>query len=173
MSLLRRAMLYLGLGPDEEYDDYAAPTSTGVPSEALATPPEREDVGSVRTINPQERTVRAVPAPEAAAAGAREGGARVVRTIQPPSRPTVVSPVRFNDAQQVGDRFRADQPVIVNLTALDEDLSRRLVDFASGLCYGLEGHMEKITHRVFLLVPAKVEIPPEERRRLKEQDYHG
>ncbi len=173
MSVLRKAMLYLGLGPDEEYDDFAGGGEASSVSERRPVQPPGDEVSSVRTItNPSpERSVRAVPNP--AAGTPSPDGARGVRTIQPPTRPSVVSPIRFNDAQQVGDRFRSDQPVIVNLTGVDEDLSRRLVDFASGLCYGLDGHMEKITHRVFLLVPAKVEIPPEERRRLREQDYEG
>ena len=47
-------------------------------------------------------------------------------------------------AQEIGDRFKSGQPVIVNLQAVDKDLRRRLVDFASGLCYGLEGEMERV-----------------------------
>jgi len=90
-----------------------------------------------------------------------------VRTIaRPASKPHVVAPRSFSDAQDVADRFKQKQPVIINLQGVDRDLSRRLVDFSSGLCYGLGGQMEKIAGDVFLLTPTDVEISAEERQRL-------
>ena len=92
-----------------------------------------------------------------------------VRPMRPTSaRPTVVSPLGFEDAKDVADRFKADQPVVVDLTDADKDLSRRLIDFGSGLCYGLDGHMERVAPSRYLLTPAHVEVPTEERRRLGE-----
>ena len=68
----------------------------------------------------------------------------VVRPLPSASKPQIVSPTNFNDVQQVADWFKHSQPVIVNLQGVDRDLSRRLIDFASGLCYGLEGNMERV-----------------------------
>src|SRR5690606_24018741 len=68
----------------------------------------------------------------------------VVRPLPSTAKPHVVTPSGFNDVQQVADRFKRDQPVIINLQNVDRDLSRRLIDFASGLCYGLEGDMERV-----------------------------
>jgi cell division inhibitor SepF len=88
------------------------------------------------------------------------------------AKPFVVSPGSFNHAQEIADRFKASQPVIVNLQDVDRDLARRLIDFASGLCYGLGGQMEKVAHQVYLLTPSNVEVSPEERRRLQERGLH-
>jgi cell division inhibitor SepF len=49
--------------------------------------------------------------------------------------------------------FREGLPVIMNLEAADREVSRRLIDFASGLCYGLNGSMEKVATGVYLLKP--------------------
>ena len=66
----------------------------------------------------------------------------------------------------MADRFIAKQPVIVNLQGVDAELSRRIIDFASGVCYGGEGQMEKVTHQVYLMTPVDVEVSVEDRRHL-------
>ena len=88
------------------------------------------------------------------------------------AKPHVVTPTSFNAAQEVADRFKANQPVIVNLQGVDHDLARRLVDFASGLCYALNGQMEKVSNQVYLIAPINVEVSSEERRRLRERGLH-
>jgi cell division inhibitor SepF len=86
----------------------------------------------------------------------------------------VVAPTGFNDAQEIGDKLKASQPVIVNLQGVNRDLSRRLIDFSSGLTYGLGGQMERVAEQVFLLTPSNVEVPAEEKRRLQERGlYHS
>jgi cell division inhibitor SepF len=84
----------------------------------------------------------------------------------------VVVPVGFNDAQEIGDKLKDNQPVIVNLQGIDRDLSRRLIDFSSGLTYGLGGAMERVAEQVFLLTPSNVEVSPEEKRRLQERGLY-
>jgi cell division inhibitor SepF len=88
------------------------------------------------------------------------------------AKPHVVAPTSFNQAQDVADKFKNSQPVILNLQGVDRDLSRRLIDFSSGMCYGLGGQMEKVAHPVYLLTPANVEVSPDERRRLSERGLH-
>jgi len=202
-SMMKKAMIYLGLGPDEEYEQYdeyaapapvggpaaAAPSSRGAGLEAPAQPapaavrprvderplvhPHRPGLtGTVRPINPAEAPA---PAEEIAAVPdvrPIETPQRVpsvssaVRTIGPASAmPHAVTPTSFNDAQEIGDRFKTGQPVIVNLQGVDRDLRRRLVDFASGLCYAIAGKMERVADQVYLLTPADVEVSPEETRR--------
>jgi cell division inhibitor SepF len=80
-----------------------------------------------------------------------------------------VHPAAFNDAQEVGDKFREGYSVLINLQAADPELSRRLVDFASGLAYGLGGSMKPVAEKVFLLTPAGVQVSAEERRRFLEE----
>jgi cell division inhibitor SepF len=172
-SMWRRAMLYLGLGPDEEYDDYdiddqaagrpAAPSGGRPP---VSEPSDVQVTGTVRTLTaqPVDQPAAAVPRPRPA----------VVRPIPatPNAKPHVMSPTSFNDAQEVADKYKSATPVIVNLQDVDRDLSRRLIDFASGLCYGLGGTMEKVANQVYLLTPSNVEISAEERRRLHERGLY-
>lgn len=185
-SMWRRAMLYLGLGPDDEYDDYdvddepmpdrrPAPSQSRYPAAPSAREVEREpemsSSGSVRTIGSP------VVRPQASASGidpSERPRTAVVRPLQPVSsaKPHVVAPTSFNHAQEVADKLKVNQPVIVNLQNVDRDLSRRIIDFASGLCYGVGGQMERVANQVFLLTPSNVEVSAEERRRLQEHGYN-
>ena len=83
----------------------------------------------------------------------------------------LVIPKSFNDAQQVADKFKDSIPVILNLQGTDTDLSKRLIDFASGLTYALDGGMQRIADKVFLLTPRNVEVSAEERARLIEKGF--
>jgi cell division inhibitor SepF len=83
----------------------------------------------------------------------------------------LVVPKSFNDAQQIADQFKEDVPVILNLQGTDTDLSKRLIDFASGLTYALDGGMQRIADKVFLLTPRNVEVSAEERARLIEKGF--
>lgn len=83
----------------------------------------------------------------------------------------LVVPKSFNDAQQIADRFKASVPVIINLQTAEVDLSKRLIDFASGLTYALDGGMQRVADKVFLLTPADVEVSAEERAALLEKGF--
>jgi cell division inhibitor SepF len=83
----------------------------------------------------------------------------------------LVVPKNFNDAQQIADKFKDSIPVILNLQGADTDLSKRLIDFASGLTYALDGGMQRIADKVFLLTPRNVEVSAEERARLLEKGF--
>jgi cell division inhibitor SepF len=100
---------------------------------------------------------------------------RVLRPVQNGGRGGVqvhlVIPKSFNDAQQVADQFKDDVPVILNLQGTDSDLSKRLIDFASGLTYALDGGMQRIADKVFLLTPRNVEVSAEERARLIDKGF--
>jgi cell division inhibitor SepF len=82
-----------------------------------------------------------------------------------------VIPKSFNDAQQVADKFKDSIPVVLNLQSTDTDLSKRLIDFASGLTYALDGGMQRIADKVFMLTPRNVEISAEERAQLIEKGF--
>ncbi len=217
-SMWRRAMLYLGLGPDDEYDDFDVTGEHSRP--ASARPPVRrppvgevqhdpEPSGSVRTLPPtpgdelngnggagrsnghengpgqhsSRSSERASGHLEVARASARRAGSErpapgregVVRTLPTAagSKPFVLAPASFNDAQDVADKFKVNVPVILNLQGVERDLARRIIDFASGLCYGLGGQMERVANQVYLLTPSDVEVSPEERRRLRERGYEA
>lgn len=118
--------------------------------------------------------------PDEAGATARTAAIRPSRSRRPelapvpaPVNPSVkvhlVVPRSFNDAQTIADRFKAYTPVILNLQGVDSELSKRLIDFASGLTYALEGGMQRIADKVFLLTPANVEVSAEQRAQLLER----
>ena len=83
----------------------------------------------------------------------------------------VIAPRSFNDAQQIADRFKNAVPVIINLQTVEPDLAKRLIDFGSGLTYALDGGMQRIADKVFLLTPKNVEVSAEDRQRLVEQGF--
>jgi cell division inhibitor SepF len=90
---------------------------------------------------------------------------------QRPTRVSVLEPSSFNDAQALADRFKRQQPVILNLQNVDGELSRRMVDFCSGLTYALDGNIQSVANRVFLLTPRNVEVSAEERKRIAERAF--
>lgn len=221
-SMWRKAMLYLGLGPDDEYDDFDV---AGEHQRAAAPRPvvrravgdaqhDPEPSGSVRTLSPSavdddlnghdsgrangHESGRGAHVPRADRPGGEShlevarsssrrpfaterasdrssGRSAVVRPLPTgvSSKPFVVGPSSFNDAQEVADKFKINVPVILNLQGVERDLARRIIDFASGLCYGLGGQMERVATQVYLLTPSDVEVSPEERRRLHERGYEA
>jgi cell division inhibitor SepF len=96
---------------------------------------------------------------------------RSVRNGRSDVRVHLVIPKSFNDAQQVADKFKDSIPVVLNLQGVENDLSKRLIDFASGLTYALDGGMQRIADKVFMLTPRNVQISAEERAQLIEKGF--
>ncbi len=120
-------------------------------------PPPRRRRGADPDMAPVE------PAGNGGGRGGSRGGANVQMKL--------VAPRSFNDAQQIGDEFKSSRPVILNLQDTDTDLSRRLIDFASGLTYALGGGMQKIADQTFLLTPQNVEVSAAEAERMLESGF--
>lgn len=187
-TLWRKTMYHLGLAPEDEYDDYddagyddagyddpslnapmttRRPAAKQVPVTRPAVQPEPTAIGAVRPIRtnqPLPTSMSPDPAPQRP---------QVVRPVpvSANAKPHALTPVSFNDAQELADKFKGNQPVIMNLQNADRDLARRLIDFASGLCYGVGGQMEKVANSVYLLSPSNVEVSAEERRRMQEHGF--
>ena len=87
------------------------------------------------------------------------------------TRVSVIEPSSFNDAQPLADRFKRQQPVILNLQNVNGDLARRMVDFCSGLTYAMDGNIQSVANRVFLLTPRDVEVSAEERKAIAERAF--
>jgi cell division inhibitor SepF len=178
MSIMKRAMDFLGLGPDDAYDDYDPSIEQARPSRAGREPEPvaRSNRGGYPEAD--DEVVRGAPArqnfplasPESAATRRPQQPADdssvqprptnprqvtpTVRTVAAGSgEPSTVKPRRFDQAQEIADRFKEGLPVIMNLEGTEREVSRRLIDFASGLCYGLNGSMEKVASGVYLLKP--------------------
>jgi cell division inhibitor SepF len=157
----RKTMKYLGLVEDEEYDDMGDAGDAD-----LAEAPSRSRMTT--TESPLRRARSEAPGTDSPEA--------IIRTI-PKSRPTGsihrAEPKRFNEARELGDRFKDGVPVIMNLQETEDTIARRLVDFASGLVFAQDGKIELVANRVYLLTPANMEVSAEERERLKEGGFYN
>jgi cell division inhibitor SepF len=191
---MRRAMVYLGLQDDEEhydypYGDYPADQHDETAEQSYGREPYRtpydsgrsgsdaDRAGDIRELRPapepygKEPTVRTVPREEPPSAVTVSPG--VMRSATS-ARVHIVEPRGFNDAQEIGDRLKVGQPVILNLQGVPRDLQRRLIDFSSGLAYAVGGSMARVADQVFLLTPTNVEVSQEEKERLQARGlYHG
>jgi cell division inhibitor SepF len=160
MGFMHRVKVMLGLADeyDDEYEDEYAPADDFDDEEEPAgrayTSPYGSESLSVRRISREpdlERArdaapLRAVPSPGDAGSSAPQVK---IHTVEPRS---------FSEAQSIADKFKAGQPVIMNLTATEPELSKRLLDFASGLTYALDGGLQKVSDRVFMLTPRNVDL---------------
>lgn len=168
-GIMHRAMVYLGLTDDyEEYGGYddAPPVGLQQPRRPF---PEPHDA-PVSVVRPMVRDSGADPSNGVTVTPRPQ----VVRSITPvqSAKVHVVAPHLFADAQEVGDRFKNSQPVIINLQNAEPQLSRRMIDFCSGVTYALAGSMDKVADQVFLLTPSNVEVSAEEKRRLEERGLY-
>ena len=131
-SAWKKTLSYLGLV--EEEDDFDPIDDRG---RALAPEPRRfPRPAAVRQADDLEPSIRTMAAPRATASSIHK-----------------CEPKRFNEIPDISDRFKAGVPVIMNLQGTEDTTARRLIDFASGLVYGLDGRLELVANRVYLLTP--------------------
>jgi cell division inhibitor SepF len=95
-------------------------------------------------------------------------GATAAKPVSGNMKMHIVEPKSFTEAQSIGDKFKQGTPVIMNLSMTSPDLAKRLLDFASGLTYGLDGGLQKVSERVFMLTPHNVDVSDADRRRLRD-----
>lgn len=161
-----RALVYFGLAEEREYEPETAPAPEAELEDRYR---ERPNVRRLRRRRDEIDDIFAddEPAGRPTTALRPVGGGRTNGDV----RVHLVIPKSFNDAQQVADKFKDAVPVILNLQGTETDLSKRLIDFASGLTYALDGGMQRIADKVFMLTPRNVEISAEERARLIEKGF--
>ena len=166
-DLWSRTLVYFGIAEDEEWDDDSVQTSERELEESY----RRRDRQNVRRLPSTADGDEDWPSEESAAPPQRRERSSRLRSVSAPAPAKVhlVAPRAFNDAKQIADRFKAQIPVILNLQNADTELSKRLIDFASGLTYALDGSMQRVADRVFLLTPRDVELSAEERARAIER----
>lgn len=172
-SFVHRMLEWLGLAEEQEDEDEYEEVLVGAEPEAQDVEHQARAVGgahaAVRSVGEPARSpvLRSLGPDDPPPPVVQRPGFRAV----PPQKPQVhvVAPARFADAQEIGDKLRESQPVIVNLQLAERDLARRMIDFCSGVAYALAGSMEKVAENVFLLTPSNVEVPAEERARLSER----
>ena len=165
-DLWNRTLVYFGIAEDDDWDDDQLQTSEQQVEERY----RRRDRQNVRRL-PSAAETEGWESEESAATPSRRDRSSRLRSVSGPAPAKVhlVAPRAFNDAKQIADRFKAQIPVIINLQSADTELSKRLIDFASGLTYALDGSMQRVADKVFLLTPRDVELSAEERARAMER----
>ena len=173
-----KMLVYFGIAEENEewYDDEDGHTAEESLEQSYRERP------NVRRLTPRRRgneyddwTESQADAPvssrSAAPPAASSRASRQLEAVPNPNsvRVHLVLPRSFNDAQQIADRFKQSIPVILNLQSADAELSKRLIDFASGLTYALNGGMQRVADKVFLLTPRNVEVSAEQRAQLLER----
>jgi cell division inhibitor SepF len=180
-GLWRKTLVYFGLADEDDdyYEDDEQPVQQPDPESTY------RQRGSVRRIETTTRRRSSSdfddiysdddrrPSSRPSALSARTSPVRPLPSPQdqPPVRVHLVVPKNFNDAQIIADKFKGEIPVILNLQQSETELSKRLIDFASGLTYALDGGMQRVADKVFLLTPKNVEVSAEERQRLLEKGF--
>ncbi len=192
-DLWHRTLVYFGLAEDESFYDDEDDVSTAHESNMERSYRERPNVRRIDRSRARSRETfddiftedpdvvrRPRRSGAVSAVGAADASAAATAVLRPaPPRPEVTTAVRvhviaprsFNDAQGIADRFKNAVPVILNLQAAEPELAKRLIDFGSGLTYALDGGMQRIAEKVFLLTPRNVEVSAEDRARLVEQGF--
>jgi cell division inhibitor SepF len=164
-----RALVYFGLAEDRDYGpEYEEEYETG--EEEL-----EGRRGQVRRLPTARRARRDeiddIFADDEPISASRTRVLRPVGNGDSDVKVHLVIPRNFNDAQQVADQFKRSVPVILNLQTTDHELSKRMIDFCSGLTYSLDGGMQRIAERIFLLTPRNVEVSAEEKARLLDKGF--
>ncbi len=163
-SAMRKMGVYLGLLEDtERYDDYDEEYDDGSRRpQAASDRPDRAERG---------RSDQGGSTSVAKIAEHRRLQAAPVGTIAELSRITTLHPRTYNEARTIGENFRDGTPVIMNLSEMDDNDAKRLVDFAAGLVFATRGTIERVTNKVFLLSPPNVTVAAEDKQRIVEGGF--
>lgn len=166
-----RALVYFGLAEEREHDFEYEEEFPETSEEEIEA---RREAGQVRRLPTSRR--RRDEIDDIFAAEDEPAGSSRTRTLRPVGGDSdvkvhLVIPRNFNDAQQVADQFKRTVPVILNLQTTDHELSKRMIDFCSGLTYAMDGGMQRIAEKIFLLTPRNVEVSAEEKARLLDKGF--
>ena len=167
-----RTLVYFGIAEEDDWDEDGYATNDELERSYGAR--ERANVRRLQPRRGRDFDDWSDPEPATAANTAVIRPTTRLRGVESAPNPGsvkvhLVLPRSFNDAQQIADRFKIGTPVILNLQSADQELSKRLIDFASGLTYALDGGMQRVADKVFLLTPRNVEVSAEERAKMLER----
>ena len=169
-----RTLVYFGIAEEEDWDEdgyltedeltegYERPNVRHLPARRSRQDYNDDWTDPESAANARTSILRPAPEPRRL---------RGIESVPGPGavRVHLVLPRSFNDAQQIADRFKEGMPVILNLQGSDQELAKRLIDFGSGLTYAMDGGMQRVADKVFLLTPRNVEVSAEERAKMLER----
>lgn len=160
-SLFSKTLVYLGLVDEDQTEGGSADRPQALP----ADDPQRQ-----MTVDPIQQGRRVEPPPTSRAAtrpASRSEGPEGVGVIRPVEAESDILLIEeFGDARILADRVRDRTPVVLDMRQADAELMRRVVDFSSGLIYALDGSMRKVGEGLVLVLPPRVGLSRDEKRRL-------
>ncbi|MDO8880695.1 MAG: cell division protein SepF [Coriobacteriia bacterium] len=169
MGVWRDIKARLGFG-DDDYDEYEDYDEAEEGAEGYDAPPayrspyDEEPPTSIRRVRREPDLDRARDAGRQGTVSPGPGMQAV-----PQVKMQIVEPRAYAEAQAIADRFKSGMSVIMNLTMTDPDIARQLLAFASGLTYGLNGGLQKVSDKVFMLTPANVTVSDAQRAALRDR----
>lgn len=169
-SLFSKALVYLGLVDEDQLEAEAAEI-------AYQGSPPVEPSAATHSVEPITEGRRVEPPPTSrAATRPQERAPEPARRVDPPAVSPMVRPVEvhsdilvveeFSDARILADRVRDRVPVVLDMRHADPEMVRRVVDFSSGLIYALDGSMRRVGEGLVLVLPPRVTLSRDEKRRL-------
>lgn len=153
-SLFSKALVYLGLVDEDQAEEGGRVDQYQVAPEPTP-PPEPQG----RRVEPPP-TARTAIRPQSWS----EPEVMGVRPVEVQSDILVIE--EFADARMLADRVRDRVPVVLDMRHIDSDTVRRVVDFSSGLIYALDGSMRKVGEGLIVVLPSRVTLSRDEKRRL-------
>ena len=153
MGVMDKFLNYMRLNEDEDGyydDDYYDDDMEDVPAskKKISTVKDSEDI-------PDEKPVK------------KATTGKVMQMRQPSTRKLssssgmevcVIKPTTIEDAREITETLLANRTVVLNLEGLDVDIAQRIIDFTSGSCFAISGNLQKISHYIFIITPASVDI---------------
>ena len=155
---------------DEEYEDdeYYGEEKPVIREEPRnSRPAPARPVPAASSVNDDIEEEEEIPAPKPRK---RFGGLSADKNESPSSRQLkkqfseagmevcIIKPTSVNDAREVTDTLLANSTVVLNLEGLDVEIAQRIIDFTSGSCYAVHGNVMKISHYIFVITPANVDV---------------
>ena len=165
MSFWQKTMLWLGLGPDEMYEGM----SDGVQPRNWPSEQNREeDISSKPSKNPIKARLTESFTEQRASGVESTGTVRPLRAARS-TKPKTEEPKSFNEVTIFADRYTSGNAVLLKLGGVEHAVARRLIDFASGLCYAEKGEIKRMGNQDYLLIPKDVTVDPETREKIIEE----
>lgn len=153
---MRKVGEYLGLVEQADFDDEFD-----------------DDIEPSVPISRQPAVVRSTPAPTVTSMEEHRRPARRPSNSSDLQRIETVTPRTYNDARTVGEHYRSGVPVIMNLSEIDDDDAKRLVDFSAGLVFAAHGSINRVTAKVFLLSPENITVTDEDKQRIAAGGFYN
>lgn len=138
MGLFDKIKTIMSIPEEDEFD------------EEIEEVEEKETKKKVQPEQPQRR--------EATPRVLGGGKAKTVNFNQSQMQVVLVKPDRFEDVSAIADHLNDKKTVVLNLESCERDVSRRIIDFLSGVAYSIGGNLKRVANNTFVITPCNVDV---------------